>query len=500
MSVLHTQAIFVNAPVHHVSRTARGGLSAFTANGLIVGLGSHPTIVALPDQKRYVVEDALFVNPLPAHAWLDWTMLRPLEFVLIACPFETDEIETDTGTRFEIVNVTVLKVPIREFVRKWRVFNTTNDVLSQTQAMASHAIRVHCANGGLLSGVAILSSRVSLEANAAVRIQSVARVCRARRAYATLRMFAHMAARETSASMIALHWRARPLRINLNVARVARIRLACALEMDSATTAAITDLLDDLAPDFAFEIEQDCVGGFPAAPDWRNIKLSPRDDGMRQEAISYTRSNPKLQDVQVLSINGNVFATTLPYNVIGSPPLGKPLSCVESAEWNSVCVSQLRLDGFVRESKLYPDGGVPFDVLDPTYHTLMAFDAEGHLVGVITIQLATMTSVVSSDANATMPLIHVALIATHPKTQRQGVGTALYNTAIRACFENGVRTSPAYILTEAVSAGDGWRWWKRRVVQKTALAVILAIQLLVIINGEDGLSKGALPSGELLLV
>lgn len=493
---MHTQAIFVNAAVHHVSRAARGGLSTFTANGIVVGLGSHPSITALSDQKRYMVEDALFMNPLSAHVWLDYMMLRPLEFVLVACPFETDEIETDTGTRFEIVNVTVLKVPIGEFVRKWRV---PAGVLSQMQATALHAIRVHCANGGLLSGVAILSSRVSLEANAAVRMQCIARVHPARRTYATLRMYARMAARETAASMIALQWGARPLRIKLNVARVARIRLACALEMDSATTAAITDLLDDLAPDFAFEIEKDCVGGFPAAPDWRNIKLSPRDDGMRQEAISYTRSNPKLQDVQVLSLNGNVFATTLPYDVIGSPPLGKPLSCVDSAEWNSVCVSQLRLDGFVRESKLYPDGGVPFDVLDPTYHTLMAFDADGHLVGVITIQLATMTSVVSSDANATMPLIHVALIATHPKTQRQGVGTALYNTAIRACFENGVRNSSAYILTEAVSAGDGWRWWKRRVVQKTALAVILAIQLLVIINGEDGLSKGALPSGELLL-
>lgn len=494
---MHIQAIFVNSSVYHATRSARGGLAAFTANGIIVGLGSHPTIAALPPQKRYDVEDGLLANPLASHACLDWTMLRPLEFVLVACPYETDEIQTTTGSRFEVVNVTVLRIPIREFVRAWRVptATTTSGLSLLSQSVASHAIRVHAANGGLLSGVAILSSRVSLEADAATRIQSASRVRSAHMSYATLRTFAHMAAREAATSMIALQWRARPLRLKLNLARVART-----LAMDSATTAAITDLLDDLAPDFALEIQQCCVSGVPAAPDWASARLSSRDDAMRQEAVSYARSNSAIKDVQVLSMDGRVFEATLPYSFIGSLPLGTPVPNVASAEWNPITVSQSRLDAFVRSSKLYPDEGVPFNVLDPTYHSLVAFDAQGDILGIITIQLATMSSVVSSDPSATMPLIYVALIATHPDTQRKGVGTALYHTAIRACFPDGKRTCPAYVLTEAVSAGDGWKWWKRRVVQKAALAVILAIQLLVVVHGEGALSKGALPCGEMLLL
>ena len=542
-------AVGVECVLHAMHR--RSGAQSLVACGVVVGLQFDPLSKDMNQSKRTLCNSQLALAVgARQRMFVDDLMQKPLKALLVGVPNEytvTDAADVEV----EVVTGGVLLVPVKDFLRRWRPLSR-EAAASRTEAHLSTAaqLKVVCKRAGFLGGPALAAAapahprpaaahqwlapkytppapreRISscvlrpsaspppaaasvaapapppagsifAQVNAkATLLQAATKGWIGRRIVAELREAALRATLEAAASMIATQWRASA------VARSERARLEAAAGERAVDEmmALLSDILPDM-PDVA-RVWSECAQSH-AAPQWQSVRLNLRDTAMKEEAMSYARSNPGIANVLLLAdserVNG-VYLEKLPFPTLDATiPLGKPIKAVGRAQWNDARVSRAQLNDFVLSCGLYKHG-VPFNAQARGYHTLYAFSTEDDdvIVGCITIKLATITSLVS--AHGTMPLVYVALVATDPTLHGRGLGTALYNTALNAGFENGRRTGAAYVLAEAVQSGAGWQWWKKRVLAKHAVAVILAIQMIVVVDGNHALCRGALPCGDLLL-
>ena len=450
--------------------------------------------------------------------------VAPLAYALVLAA--TDVEERDDGS-FLIRTASVFNVPVRDLRAKWRPLRALRATQSPPEPAVAvlRELRVKALAVGFLKqskDATILHA--ATEARAALRMSAAWRGAVARRG------------------------RGRGL-----------ARLSAAGEESggdgAATLNGMAMLLGDIAPGWLLDLNAH-PASVPAAPDWATMRLvAPRDRGMQTAAVLHARLNPSLLNVLVvLREEGegeeagattkapplSVYLNTLPdagvaVELATTTILATfPNDTISRVAWlggveegREGKLQQSDFEEFLRTTKsnLYANH-LPYDPTKRPYHTLVALgpSPEARIVGFVTLRVCLATSPFSGGGAATtttttgapmplvplvplvplapltplMPVIVIDLIATDPHIRGGGLGGALLKMAIAACFERGRgRPHGGYLLTEAVSTGQGWQFWQSRVTRKDPLAVSLAIQLICGV-AQGVLTEQAMPCGTLL--
>jgi hypothetical protein len=516
-----TNVLAIGSVVVRTDLYKRAGASAHTSLGVVIGLCPDALARPLSQQRVHAASDRLKLLVVhPDGVKLSNGSVQPLSYVLVAC---ATTLESDNSTDFfyTATEIGAFKVDVQDFRSgRWGVFSSSASFSASHAATLEH-IRVEARAAGFLQQASPMETATSDAAMAAaMAVVGAAEASKAAEAAEhaaavehTVREFVATAmdvALDAAATAAALEQQQQQLQKQA----LEQQQQKQTLEQEEASAWMWPSPPDNSIDDFALALNNDDfgdgvvvvdVGRRPAAAEWQTVNLLWREAEMRRYALKAARHNPGLAKVLLLrgafDNNDTIYTDKLPaaHDVISGPhPLGlNPIPGVATAKWNAL--DAFTISAFMRNAGVYPGDGVPFDATSPGYHTLSAHSSEGDLLGLITIKLAATTSILFPNvASATTPLICVSLLATKSSMREVGLGAALYETALCACFPQGKRLTEAYVFTEAVSKGSGWKWWRHRVYHKDPLAVILGIQLLIVDNVLN-FSPGSLPCGRLLL-
>lgn len=215
---------------------------------------------------------------------------------------------------------------------------------------------------------------------------------------------------------------------------------------------------------------------------WETVALNKRDAELRNHALRHLCHDRALGNVRVLpQEDGSIYHRTLLF-------LHVPSHSEFELVWNPN-LSQSDVNAFVGKCGIY-DGVLPFSYRHPDQHNLVALHLDGAIAGILIFKTCKATF-----AFGELTVIFVEVLAVDPNARGRGLANLLYETTLDASY---ARTTSALVLCEAVQSGPGWQWWKHRVTNKLPMAIVLALQLIVCIDGQE-LSTRATPCGALLL-
>jgi GNAT superfamily N-acetyltransferase len=215
---------------------------------------------------------------------------------------------------------------------------------------------------------------------------------------------------------------------------------------------------------------------------WETVALNKRDAELRNHALRHLCHDRALGDVRVLpQEDGSIYHRTLLF-------LSVPSHSEFELVWNPK-FTQSDVNAFAGECGIY-DGALPFSYLHPDQHNLVALHPDGAIAGLLIFKTCKATF-----AFGELTVVFIELLAVDPKVRGRGLANLLYESALSASY---AKTASAFVVCEAVQSGPGWQWWKHRVTNKLPMAIALALQLIVCVDGHE-LSTRATPCGALLL-
>lgn len=215
---------------------------------------------------------------------------------------------------------------------------------------------------------------------------------------------------------------------------------------------------------------------------WEGVALNKRDAELRNYALRHLCHDRALRDVRILPQGDkSIYSRTLLFLTV-------PSNSEFELVWNPK-FSQSDVNAFVGKCGIY-DGVLPFSYLHPDQHNLVALHPDGTIAGILIFKTCK-----ASFAFGELTVIFIEVLAVDPDIRGRGLANIMYETTLNASY---AKTTSAFVLCEAVQSGPGWQWWKHRVTNKLPMAIVLVLQLITCVDGQE-LSTRATPCGALLL-